>query len=144
VAIGTGGATVEVTAANVLIISGTIDGVGNTLTKTGTGTLTLSGTPNYGTLHTTDGITNVDSSFIGGTSTVNADATTNFGVSQTLAALNIGNGAVVTFGAGPEAEPGAGATSAFGAATVPEPGSLGLLVVGALGLLGRRSRMARW
>lgn len=67
-----------------------------------------------------------------GNSAETANATTNFTASHTLAALNIGGGVVVTFGYGPEATPG------IGAPVVPEPGSVGLLMVGALGLLGRR------
>ena len=69
-----------------------------------------------------------------GTSTVNANATTNISTSQTLAALNIGAGAVVTFSQTPP--PFAG----FSAGVVPEPGSLSLLLIGALGLATRRNR----
>ena len=73
-----------------------------------------------------------------GASTLNANATTNIYVSQTLAALNIAAGVEVTFGDG---LPFAGGAEKFGApALVPEPGSLGLLMVGALGVMSRRRR----
>ena len=62
--------------------------------------------------------------------------TTNFGVSQTLGALNIADGAVVTLGT-PVMAP-APALMESGAAAVPEPGTLALLVLGALGLACRR------
>lgn len=140
VAVGTSGGTVEVTATNVLTVPGAISGVGNSLAKTGNGTLTLTGTQNYGTFKTSAGTTNVNGSFTGGTSTVNANATTNFGASQTLAALNIGTVTFAPSESGSDAISGLGATSAFGADMVPEPGSLGLLLTAALGLLARRPK----
>ena len=73
-----------------------------------------------------------------GASILNANATTNIGVSQTLAALNIADGVEVTFGTG---LPFGGAPEKFGAAAlIPEPGALGLLMVGALGFMSRRRR----
>src|SRR5439155_12749403 len=43
IALGTGGGTIDVTAANGLTVSGVVSGgAGNLLTKVGTGTLTLS------------------------------------------------------------------------------------------------------
>ena len=120
-----------------------------TLTKVGNGTLTLTGTQGYNALTTSAGTTNVNTSFTGGTATVNANATTNFNASQTLGALNIGAGAVVTFGSGvPFAAVGADGKDSSpsfasgGSVIVPEPGSLALLIVGALGVLGRRRRQA--
>ena len=77
-----------------------------------------------------------------GSSTINANAATHINASQTLAALNIADGVDVTFGDGlpfvgpPDKSAGFGG----GVALVPEPGSMGLLLVGALGLLGRRRR----
>ena len=110
---------------------------GTSLTKIGNGILNLEGTQTYSTLTTSAGTTNIDSALGTGSSTLNADATTNIGVSQTFAALNIGAGAVVTLTASPS-------LSAFGggrsSAVVPEPGTIGLLFVGALGVLGRRRR----
>ena len=123
-------------AADTLTLSGGIDGAGKTLTKEGAGVLTLSGVQGYAMLDVEAGTTNVNGSFTGGTATVHANATTHFNASQTLAALVIGDGVDVTFGDG----------SGFAAAperlspVVPEPGTAGLLLVGALGVLGRRPR----
>ena len=78
-----------------------------------------------------------------GSSTLNANATVHVNASQTLAALNIADGVEVTFGDGLPFAGGSDKAAGFGAATtgvVPEPGSLGLLLVGALGFLGRRRR----
>ena len=107
---------------------------GSSLTKTGAGTLHLSGAQTYGTLTTSDGTTYVDSALGTGNSTVNANATTNFTASQTLGALNIGAGVKVTFGDG-VAFGGVGKSVG---AVVPEPGPISLLILGTLGLLSRR------
>lgn len=93
------------------------------LVKTGTGTLNLNGLQGCQTLETDSGVTNVNGSFTGGTATINAHATTNFGVSQTLAALNVGSAPVAL----------------VSASLVPEPASWGLLF-GAAGLLLSRRR----
>ena len=124
------------------------------LTKTGPGTLTLSGPQNYPTLNTQGGRTDLSATLGTGTSTINANAEINITVSQTLAALNIADGVEVTFGdglafaGGPEKT--GGFTVAFtppssgaglgGSPVVPEPGSVGLLLAGVLGILGRRQR----
>ena len=126
--------------AGTLTISAAITGGATaSLAKTGSGTLNLNGAQNYNTLTTSAGTTNVNGSFTGGTATVNANATMNFGASQTLAALNIGPGVEVTFGSG---LPLALAFSGDVAASdlVPEPGTLGLLIVGALGVVGCRPK----
>ena len=108
-------------------ISAILDGA-VTLEKTTGGTVTISATNTY------TGATNV----IAGTLVVLA--------SQNMSALNISDGAEVVFGDGlPFApEPGKGdGFSALGgpsAGVVPEPGSVGLLLIGALGLLARRRR----
>ena len=136
-----GSSTVQVDAGG-LTLSGAINGGANALTKTGGGLLTISGTQTYATLNANAGVTNVNSALGTGTSTLNANSTVNISTSQTLAALNIGAGATVTFGnglpfaGGPEKLAGLGG----GAAVVPEPGSVGLLLVGAAGLLARRRR----
>jgi autotransporter-associated beta strand protein len=113
---------------------------GTALTKIGAGTLTLAGAQTYATLNANGGTTAINSALGTGTSTVNANAAVQFGGSQTLAALNIGNGAVVTLGAAPAP---AGA-AAFGGSTeisiVPEPGALSLLALGVVGVLARRRR----
>ena len=68
--------------------------------KVGTGTLTLGGTFNSPKLTTNGGVTLVKVALGSGGTTVNANAITKFSTSQTLAALNIGNGATVTLGGG--------------------------------------------
>jgi autotransporter-associated beta strand protein len=132
-------------------IGGTATLVANTsgtITKTGAGTLSLNGTQDYDTLTTTAGTTNLNVALGTGSSTLNANATTNIGASQTLSTLNIGAGAVVTFGDGPfafgfgdaPAAAFAGSSGLTSTAVVPEPGSIGLLAVSAVGLLARRRR----
>ncbi len=123
--------------SNTLTVTAPISGTGSVTNAGGaSNVLNLDGAQGYALLTASAGTTNVNGSFTNGTATVNANSTVNFGASQTLGALNIGAGAVVTFGSGPFAFAGGkGAT-----AVVPEPGSLGLLMAGALGLLGRRRR----
>ncbi len=86
-------------------------------------------------------------------STVNVADTAYFSVSQTLAALNITGGGIATLGAGAHPSPAfvpeegglliveqgfAGAPADGGVQAVPEPGAISLLMLGVLGLLGRR------
>ena len=139
--LGTGGGQIDTNGTNVLLDTASTV-TGSTLTKkVGAGTLTLAGTQTYATLTTSAGTTNVDSRLGTGTSTINANANTNIGTSQTLAALNIGAGATVVLGASPSPAEGfefAGGEAAV--AAVPEPTTVGLLLVGALGMLARRRR----
>ncbi|MCE9609991.1 MAG: choice-of-anchor D domain-containing protein [Chthoniobacter sp.] len=137
---------VAVTAAgDALAITGSVTQSGaRSLTKTGEGTLTLGGDQLYDTLVTSGGTTNINGVLgtVPGSATVQANANTRFGsVSQTLASLSIGAGATVTFTSGAAAFSGGGKASALsGGAVVPEPSAFGLLLVGALGMLGRRRR----
>ncbi len=128
-----GGRALTLTGAANLTV-GSVSGAGS-VTKTGAGALTLTGAQAFDTLTASTGVTNVNGSFTSGTVTVNANAAVNFNASQTLAALNIGDGVEVTFGDGLPFAPEPGKS---GAALVPEPGSIGLLLIGALGLLARR------
>ena len=138
--------TVAVTGVgDVLAITGTVTQSGTrSLTKTGNGTLTLSGDQLYDTLMTAGGTTNINGVLgtVPGSATVQANANTRFGsVSQKLASLSIGAGATVTFTSGPAAFSGSGkGGSPGGSAVVPEPSAFGLLLVGALGMLARRRR----
>ena len=115
------------------------------LIKTGAGTMTLTAANTYtGDTNVNGGQLNLNGTLGAGANVVNANAgVTNFGVSETLGALNIADGAVVTLGA-PAAAPAAsfdnecmvgGATQA-----VPEPGSAGLLLGGLATLVGLRRR----
>ncbi len=94
-------------------------------------TLTLSG-----------GTTTLTSALGSGASTitVNPSATLNITASQTLSALNIGPGAVVTFSSGPPAFAG---TAAFEktALLVPEPGAAVFILLGAAFLSHVRRRV---
>ena len=147
--LGMGGGVIDTNGQTVNLDSGSTL-TGTSLTKTGGGMLNLGGTQTYDTLTASAGTTNVNSAVgNGGTSvTVNHSGTTlKFGsVSQTLSSLNIGAGATVTFtsGAASGAFSGGGgggkARSFGGSAVVPEPGTIGLLLVGALGVLNRRRR----
>ena len=136
----------------------TISGLGNTtittavdlgsangsLTKTGTGVLNInSGVQTYKTLTTVAGATNVNAALnaTGGTDVV-ANSNLKFGtVSQTLNSLTIEAGATVTFTSGIASSFSGGGGK--GLVVTPEPGTIALLLVGALGVLGRRSRKSR-
>ena len=156
-----GGGTLKIgNATNAeTVFSGAISGAG-AVEKNGTSIQTLHGTQQYDSLTVTEGTLNVNGEVgsipANGTASVvvAAGAKLKFGsVSQTLTSLTIGAGATVTFtsgaasgafsGGGGKAGGFGGAASSFGGgATVPEPGTLGLLLVGALGMLNRRRRQA--
>ncbi|MEO7319163.1 MAG: PEP-CTERM sorting domain-containing protein, partial [Chthoniobacteraceae bacterium] len=115
-------------------------GGNRSLTKTGPGTLALSGVLSFAVLNTSAGITNLNSSFTNGTINDNG-AVVNLNVDQTLDALNIGASGVVVLGGAAPAPLAFDAEVA--AQAVPEPGSLHLLLAGALGWYARRQRPQR-
>ncbi len=138
------------------------DGATNTVTlvKGGTGTLTLNGVTSFSTLNVTGGILNLDAALTTAAgSTINVlppsgAASLNISMSQTLAALNIGSGAVVTLGAA-VAAPALALSEDFGSiadsegftgigvAAVPEPGTATLLAGGLASLFASRRRRSR-
>ena len=158
----TGNTSIGGAGTGILNINGIVVAGANTLTTLGTGVTTFGAASDLTSLTNlvvTDGTTNVNSAL--GTAgnavvTVSDSPVTKlrFGsVSQTLTSLTIGAGATVIFtsgaasgsltgddGGGKAAGFGSPASSFGGGATVPEPGTLGLLLVGALGMLNRRRR----
>ena len=84
-----------------LNVNGAVTG-GFNVTKVGAGPtiFAVGSLAGVGNLTTSAGTTNVSSVIGTGTSSVTANATTNFYVSQTLASLTIGDGVEVTFGDG--------------------------------------------
>ena len=154
---GTVGGAVVLTAATTLggegalSINGAVTG-GYGITKVGGGVTSFGAAPGslagVGNLTAEGGTTNVNSGLGGGTSNVSVTGTTTlrFGsVSQTLSSLTIGAGSTVIFTSGLASGAfggGGGKVAGLGGnATVPEPGTLGLLVIGALGVLNRRRRV---
>ena len=141
-------------ADDVTVTAAVSNGGGGSILKTGLGTLRLDGAQGYDTLTVNDGTTNVNGSLTTLTAAVTVTDSGNgtklrFGsVSQTLSSLTIGAGATVTFTRGTASGSFSGGgfggkVARFGGtAVVPEPGTLGLLLVGALGMLNRRRRQA--
>ena len=149
VALANANTQVSVGTGGTLILDGAITDTGTTsLTKTGAGKLNLNGAQSYDTLDATAGTTNVNGAFGAGAavSVTGVGTSLKFGtVSQTLSSLSIGAGSTVTFTSGVASfggEGGGKAPSFGGSAVVPEPGTIGLLLVGALGVLNRRRRHA--
>ena len=146
-------------AANDLTVTANVSsGAGGSILKTGLGTLRLDGTQSYDTLTANAGTINVNDVLgtvpASGTASVSVTGTgtkLKFGsVSQTLSSLTIGAGATVVFTSGAASGSFSGGgfdgkapgfnNGAPGSAVVPEPGTIGLLLVGALGLLNYRRR----
>jgi len=151
---GASGSQLLASGMGLTIASGTHAGsiTATSVTKTSTGVLQLDGAQTYNTLTVQDGTLNVNGSLTTGTAAVavtdtagGAPTTLRFGsVSQTLSSLTIGAGSTVVFtsGAASGAFSGGGKISSFGgSAAVPEPGTIGLLLVGALGVLNRRRQV---
>ena len=152
-----GGNTLTVGDATTTTFGGTISGTATTgtLIKQGAGVLNLApgAVLTFDTLTATNGTLNVNSPLGTGAGTGVVDvsgATTKlrFGsVSQTLSSLTIGAGSTVIFTSGAASgafsggDGGNKAPSFGGGSVVPEPGTLGLLLVGALGVLNRRRRV---
>ncbi len=152
--LGSGGGKID-TKGNSVTFGATSSVTGSTLTKIGTGNLTINGAQTYSVLNANAGTTNINTQLGTGNSTVNAAANVTFGASETLATLTIGSGATVALG-------GAAAAPAFAAdldpiaspapddvlsqsgnlasSPVPEPGGISLLFLGSLGLLNRRRK----
>jgi fibronectin-binding autotransporter adhesin len=156
------GQLVELEGANLSIgdagsaettFSGTIfDRWGNLLEKNGTSVQNLNGAQQYDHLTVSGGTLNVNGQIgtdpANGTASVTvtgAGTALKFGsVSQTLSSLTIGAGATLTFGSGAASGAFSGGgfkgASVGGGSVVPEPGTIGLLLVGAIGVLNRRRR----
>ena len=154
-----GGTTTDNFVTGVISNGPALTGANNvSLTKSSTSTWTLTGTNTYtGATNVNGGTLVVEGTLGPGTINVAGDADLILEASQTIAALNIGEGGVVTLGAtsapaellsaavidsemlafaGGEIP---GATS-FAAAPVPEPGTIALLLLAALGFIGRQRR----
>jgi hypothetical protein len=131
-------------------VSGSISGAGGTLTKVGSGTFTISAFQSYATLNADGGTTILASALGSGASTLNVNAIAEIRASQTLAALNIGDGAVVTLedalpapalaeGSQFENAPALLESTAFSSPRgVPEPAATSLFLAGILSMLGSR------
>ena len=144
----------SVTATDDLTISSALASVGasSALVKAGAGVLTLNSVQSYDSLTANAGTTNVNGVLgtASGTAAVvvsGAATTLKFGsVSQTLSSLTIGAGSFVTFSGGAASgsltSGGEVKAPSFsgGGSVVPEPGTIGLLLIGAIGVLNRRRR----
>ena len=111
-------------------------GVSLAISKTGPGIWTLATQENYSSLTASDGLINVGVEIANGTVSASGSGTINFEVSQTLSALNIGNGGTV------ELSGFAGNAARFEnqATAVPEPGCATQIATGLAILLARSKR----
>ena len=144
--IGDGGSA-ETTFSGDIIGSGT-----DAVAKNGASVQNLNGAQQYDHLTVSGGTLNVNGEIgtdpANGTASVTvtgAGTSLKFGsVSQTLSSLTIGAGATLTFGSGAASGAFSGGevkgASIGGGSVVPEPGTIGLLLVGAIGVLNRRRR----
>jgi hypothetical protein len=144
--IGDGGSA-ETTFSGDIIGSGT-----DAVVKNGTSVQSLNGAQQYDHLTVSGGTLNVNGEI--GTDPANGTASVTvtgagtslkfWRVSQTLSTLTIGDVATLTFGDGSVfngfSGGGVKGASLGGGSVVPEPGTIGLLLVGAIGVLNRRRR----
>lgn len=127
--------------SDTLTVPNSISGAGTVTNEGGAeNVLNLDGPQNYAILFAEAGTTNVSGSFTSGTAIVNANANVGFYANQSLGALNIADGVTVTLGGTPPPAPEIAMFAA--SAPVPEPGSVSLLLLGVLGIFGRRRRDA--
>ncbi len=140
-----GDRTFNIAPGTTTTVAPAVSGVDD-LIRTGGGTLTLNGLQDYATLNTIAGTTNLNKTLGTGASSIASTGTTNIAVSQTIDSLDIGDGGAVVLGIpvpAPAPEFAGNPDLGFGEGgvqPVPEPASASLLLLGALGLFGRR----RW
>jgi autotransporter-associated beta strand protein len=125
--------------SDTLTVANAISGTGSVTNSGGAANvLNLNGAQSEATLNANTGTTNVNGAFTNGTSSINVAALANFSTSQKVGAVTVGANSILRLTA---SAPFADAAPTV--AAVPEPGSMGLLIVGALGLLARRRRASK-
>ena len=139
-------ASVTAAAGGTVNFTNSISGPG-TITKVGAGAVNFavaSDLSGLSKITAAEGTTDLHTALGTGASTLVANAATNIYVNQTLAALVIGGGAVVTLTSPTPPAPEFAESDLVGGsgspAPVPEPGSAGLLLGGIATLLGMRRR----
>ncbi len=141
--------------SDTLIVPNAISGTG-TVTNAGdpANLLELNGAQDYAILNADSGTTHLHGAFTNGMATVNVLAELDFGASQTIGALNIADGAVVTLDSALLPAPvgadggiadfaGPDLVSPGNVQPVPEPGTASLLLFGILGFAVHRPRARR-